>query len=81
MDLEKRWVPGFIYTVFLFLLLVLLLMGSGCMDSGILNPPESIKIGVLYPLSGDSAGFGRDCVNGTLLAIEEINQAGGIQAL
>jgi len=81
MDLEKRRVPGFIYTVFLFLLVVLLLMGSGCMDSGIQNPPESIKIGVLYPLSGDSAGFGRDCVNGTLLAIEEINQAGGIQAL
>lgn len=81
MDLEKRRVPGFIYTVFLFLLVVLLLMGSGCMDSGILNPPESIKIGVLYPLSGDSAGFGRDCVNGTLLAIEEINEAGGIHAL
>ncbi len=79
MDFEKRRIPGFRSAIFLLLLLFIVV--SGCMDSEAFNPPDRVKIGVLYPLTGDSAGFGRDCVNGTLLAIWEINEEGGIKAL
>lgn len=39
---------------------------------------ESIKVGVLHSLSGTMAISETDCKNATLLAIEEINAAGGI---
>ncbi|MDH5770495.1 MAG: ABC transporter substrate-binding protein [Candidatus Bathyarchaeota archaeon] len=39
---------------------------------------EHIKIGVSYPLSGVVAYEGRHCLDGTLLAVKEINEAGGI---
>ena len=37
-----------------------------------------IKIGYLGPLTGDAAGYGTDTVNGTRMAVEEINAKGGI---
>lgn len=40
-----------------------------------------IKIGAMYPLTGDQAKLGEDNKNGLALAIEEINAAGGIKAL
>jgi branched-chain amino acid transport system substrate-binding protein len=39
---------------------------------------DSIKIGGVFPLSGDVAVYGIDCRNGVDLAIKEINAAGGI---
>jgi len=41
-------------------------------------PPEPVKIGYVSTLSGRSADLGMSGRNGTLLAIEEINAAGGI---
>jgi branched-chain amino acid transport system substrate-binding protein len=40
-----------------------------------------VKLGAPYPLSGDWAEQGQNCLNGMRLAVEEINAAGGIGAL
>lgn len=42
---------------------------------------ETVKIGILLPLSGSAASIGVNSLNGHKLAIEEINEAGGITAL
>jgi len=39
---------------------------------------KTVKIGGIYPLSGNVAVYGVEAKNGVLLAIEEINAAGGI---
>jgi len=41
--------------------------------------PEEIKIGVIVPLTGGSAKYGKDIKRGYDLAVEEINAKGGIK--
>lgn len=41
-------------------------------------PSQDYKIGVLYPLTGPAAGIGETNKNGVLLAIDDINNQGGI---
>jgi branched-chain amino acid transport system substrate-binding protein len=41
----------------------------------------AIKIGALYPTTGDLAKLGEECVNGLQLAVDEINAAGGIKSM
>jgi len=43
--------------------------------------PQSVKIGVLHPVTGALAYSGQQCREGALLAIEDINKAGGIKSL
>ena len=43
--------------------------------------PEVIKIGALFPLTGDLASEGESALKGMRLAIEEVNLAGGIGSL
>lgn len=43
--------------------------------------PEDVPIGILYPTSGNLARLGQATLNGALLAVEDINKAGGIKAL
>lgn len=45
---------------------------TGC-DSG---PPDTVKIGVAQPLTGDIAPLGQDLHNGVKLAVAELNKAG-----
>lgn len=40
---------------------------------------EAINVGILFPLTGTLAGSAQPVVNATLLAIDEINQNGGIR--
>lgn len=40
-----------------------------------------IKVGVLHPVTGALAYSGQQCRLGALLAIEDINKAGGIKSL
>jgi branched-chain amino acid transport system substrate-binding protein len=40
--------------------------------------PKEIKIGAILPLTGDAAIYGQEIKNGIELALEEINQKGGI---
>jgi len=42
---------------------------------------KSIKVGVLHPVTGALAYSGQQCREGALLAIEDINKAGGIKSL
>ncbi len=39
---------------------------------------DTIKIGLVVPLSGDVKTFGESTTNGVMLAFEELNEAGGI---
>jgi branched-chain amino acid transport system substrate-binding protein len=41
----------------------------------------TIKIGTLYPVTGELAKLGQECVNGVKMAVEEINAAGGIKSM
>ncbi len=43
--------------------------------------PKSVKIGVLHPVTGALAYSGQQCREGALMAIEDINKAGGIKSL
>ncbi len=43
--------------------------------------PKPIKIGVLHPVTGALAYSGQQCREGALMAIEDINKAGGIKSL
>jgi branched-chain amino acid transport system substrate-binding protein len=43
--------------------------------------PSVINIGALYPTTGNFAQFGQDCVNAAKLAVDMINERGGIKSL
>jgi urea transport system substrate-binding protein len=42
------------------------------------SPPEPLKVGILHSLTGTFASSGRPLVDALTLAIEEINQSGGV---
>ena len=46
--------------------------------SGKNDSSDNIRIGGIFPLSGDVAVYGVDCRNGIEMAFEEINMAGGV---
>jgi len=46
--------------------------------SGCSRVPDVVKIGVGQPLTGPLGALGQDLVNGAQLAVDEINQAGGV---
>ena len=50
-----------------------------CVSSLVACSPKGIQIGVVLPLSGQAAPRGEDMLNAAVLAVEERNQAGGIQ--
>jgi branched-chain amino acid transport system substrate-binding protein len=41
----------------------------------------TVRVGALFPLSGDLQDKGRDSLNGVKMAVDEINASGGISAL
>ncbi|HEY0886945.1 MAG TPA: ABC transporter substrate-binding protein, partial [Ramlibacter sp.] len=43
--------------------------------------PRAVKIGVLHPVTGALAFSGSQCRQGAMMAIEDINKAGGIKSL
>ena len=53
--------------------------GGGSSDAA--GSGETIKIGSLHPLSGSSAADGQQMDNGAKLAVEAINDAGGIESM
>ena len=42
------------------------------------STPESIKLGLMIPLSGDNGSLGESALAGAQLAVKEINDAGGV---
>ena len=62
------------------LVLVAAMVLSGCSSSGKTNgEADTIKIGMIMSLTGDAAAYGTHSLNGTKIAVEEINAAGGIR--
>lgn len=58
----------------------------GCMLGGLpwrasAAAPQEILIGDIHPTSGGSAEYGKACLDGTRLALEQVNAAGGIKSL
>lgn len=47
----------------------------------ILRAQEAIKVGVVYPISGDFARFGDSVTKATVLAFDHVNEAGGIASM
>lgn len=43
--------------------------------------PKEVNVAVMYPTSGSQARFGQMCVNAIKIAVEDINNAGGIKSL
>lgn len=74
------------FNVFLVLAMGLLLVAAaGCGSKKEDKPaastsekPKEVVVGYTGPLSGPAAEYGKDCLNGVDMAINEINAAGGI---
>ena len=63
----------------LFPLMVLLLLVAGCTSTDqVVLEEEPIVIGWMGPLSGSAASFGYNNLRGIELAIDDINQRGGV---
>lgn len=62
--------------VFLILLVLLGLMLAAC--GGGADAPETIKVGAVVPLTGPLAGGGAQVERGYRMAVEDINEAGGV---
>jgi branched-chain amino acid transport system substrate-binding protein len=61
----------------LFIVLSLLLAGCGEKEKKV----KTIRVGGLYPLTGDLAKLGAENKNGLQMAVDEINAAGGIKSM
>ena len=59
-------------------LTALVLVLSALLVPAMANAAEAVKIGVIAPMSGSLATYGESTTNGIKLAIDEINQAGGV---
>lgn len=64
--------------MFLVILGATLALAAGCAKKEGQQAAKEIVIGFNGPLSGPAAEYGRDCANGIEMAINEINEAGGI---
>ena len=52
--------------------------GCGNNEANVSNNSDQIMIGSTFPLTGQYSNYGQSTVNGMEMAIEEINEAGGI---
>jgi len=63
-------------------LITSLLFSTACVqkgnEGGTTNTGDTIKVGVFADLSGTTASFGQSTKNGIALAVEEINNTGGV---
>ncbi|PSN17503.1 ethanolamine utilization protein EutJ [filamentous cyanobacterium CCP5] len=69
-----RLIPPIFHHSLLWPLGIVLAAILGCQPT----PSETLDIGLIAPLSGDSVGVGESTEQGARLAVDEINQAGGI---
>ncbi|WP_042346965.1 ABC transporter substrate-binding protein [Bacillus massiliigorillae] len=67
--------------LFSLMMVGLLLILSACGSDGASSDgkSDSLKIGALYPLSGDLALLGEESYRGVELAVEEFNKNGGVE--
>jgi branched-chain amino acid transport system substrate-binding protein len=65
----------------LLCVLILLLSALACQEDQHAHETRVVKVGALFPLSGDLKDKGVDSANGVRLAVEEINSSGGIASM
>ena len=72
-----------LFASLLLALASVLLLGCGGSDSpdAADQAAEPVKIGTVFPMTGDLAKTGQLSVNGAKMAVEEINAAGGIKSM
>ncbi|HEY5556425.1 ABC transporter substrate-binding protein [Acetobacterium sp.] len=70
--MKKRVVSVFIVAIFVASIFTF----AGCSSSG--SSDDVIKIGFIGPTTGDAAIYGSSAKDGAMLAVEEINAAGGV---
>ena len=63
---------------FLILLSIVTMVTGFTVISGYAQKKDPIKVGFPAPLSGSSAGWGESMLQGTVLAVEDLNASGGI---
>lgn len=68
------------YPLLLIVFIFCVCFSGGCVEEKSPDINKPITIGILLPLSGELAGRGNECLNGSILAIEEINKNGGIRS-
>ena len=62
-------------------------VAAGTLTASSLSPSAAqtasnvINIGALYPATGNFAQFGQDCINASQLAVQMVNERGGIKSL
>jgi branched-chain amino acid transport system substrate-binding protein len=78
LDPDSR-IPWY-YPVLLCLFIIYTILSCGCVEEKSPEINKTITIGILLPLTGELAGRGNECLNGSILAIEEINKNGGIRS-
>jgi branched-chain amino acid transport system substrate-binding protein len=67
--------------IWLFAVGFCLIILMGCQKQSDEGSVSKVRLGALFPLTGDLSDKGLDSANGVRLAAEEINAAGGIAAL
>lgn len=70
---RHMYIPGF-----LMVCIMCTCFSGGCIHHENAETNTTIPIGILLPLSGELSARGTECLNGSLLAIDEINKNGGI---
>lgn len=68
----------FIISLVIFFLLILC---AGCQEPATQSSADTVKIGFLYPMTGDLTGKAQGNFKAAQMAVEEINTAGGISSL
>lgn len=68
-----------ILSVLLILVLVLGTVTACANGGGAAEPAETFKVGAIYPLSGPNALLGNQCLDAVQIAVDMINEKGGIQ--
>jgi branched-chain amino acid transport system substrate-binding protein len=63
------------------LLIACLILWFACTDKEKIDKVSTVRVGILFPMTGYMADKGRDSADGAALAVEEINAAGGVRAL
>lgn len=63
----------------IFFLLITILCLPACLDTGVVNAPRTVKIGLVAPFEGLHRPLGYEALFGVKLALQERNLAGGVQ--
>ena len=75
MTTTGKWITGLIALVIIIALVAVFGRGE---DGGEVAEEGPIRIGFVGPLSGDAAAYGEPSSNAAIIAVDEVNAAGGV---